>query len=794
MDKIYQLKTAPQCNPENVIQGEKYRITLLTEQLIRLEYSEDGVFEDRATQSVLNRDFAPVAYKIIETEDELQIRTNSLQLNYNKQEFKSYGLSIQVMGNISNYHSIWHYGEEIHDLGGTARTLDHVDGACELEHGLMSQFGFSVLDDSKSLIITEDGWVEPRKKNIQDVYFFGYGHDYLKCLNDFYHLCGKTPMLPRYAMGNWWARYYEYTEDSYMELMNRFEKEEVPFSVAVVDMDWHLVDVDPKYGSGWTGYTWNKDFFPDPKRFMEWLHKRGMKITLNVHPADGVRAYEEMYEQMAEALHVDASKEEPINFDVSSPEFMKAYFDVLHHPNEEAGVDFWWLDWQQGSNSKIEGLDPLWMLNHYHFLDSGRDGKRPITFSRYAGPGSHRYPVGFSGDTHMTWESLDFQPYFTNTASNIGYGWWSHDIGGHMKGYKNDEMAARWLQYGVFSPINRLHSTKDEFNGKEPWRYNQQVHQMMNRFLRLRHEMIPYLYTMNYLAYKENKPLVQPMYYKYPEAPESYEVKNQYYFGTEMIVAPITESCIKDLNVAKVKVWLPEGHYTDIFTGMQYIGGRYITMYRSLETIPVLVKDGTIIPTTKEIFGTDALENPKSLVLDIYPGADAGFTMYEDDNETKEYEQNQCVTTEFKWNQETSTVVILPAAGDTNLLPAKRSYKVRVHNCTGSEVSVACGQEKMDAAVEYDLSNNVLEISVDNCDVKKEICISFAKPVQRTDNEMEKRLFDFLNQAEIAFAVKNEIYSLVCKNKNRLSVLSQLQAMEIDEELLGCLTEFVTAE
>ena len=440
------MPTAPGAHPDNVVKGEKYRITVLADGLFRLEYDETGVFEDRATQVVFNRDFTPTEFTVKETEEELQIFTKRVQMNYNKKEFTPNGLSLKVRGNISNYHSVWHYGEETEDLGGTARTLDGVNGACPLEHGLMSRCGFSVLDDSKSLILKEDGWVEPRRKGIIDIYFFGYGHDYLACLDAFYHLCGKTPMVPRYALGNWWSRYYEYSEQSYMELMNRFEEEQVPFTVAVIDMDWHIVHVDEKYGSGWTGYTWNKELFPDPERFLSWLHARGMKTTLNVHPADGVQGYEDAYPEMAKRMGVDARHEEPVNFDISSPEFLDAYFDVLHHPLEKQGVDFWWIDWQQGKNSKIDGLDPLWMLNHYHYLDNGRDGKRPMTFSRYAGPGSHRYPLGFSGDTVTTWQSLDFQPYFTNSASNIGYGWWSHDIGGHMHGYRNDELMVRWLQ------------------------------------------------------------------------------------------------------------------------------------------------------------------------------------------------------------------------------------------------------------------------------------------------------------------------------------------------------------
>lgn len=250
MGEMMKLTSRPISRRENVIQGKKYRITMLTEGLVRLEYSEEGNFEDRPTQTVLNRDFPSCTYTVKETEEEIQVFTKRIHLIYNKKEFASYGLSIQVLGNLSNYHSIWHYGEEPEDLGGTARTLDRVDGACPLEHGLMSRFGFSVMDDSCSLVLTEDGWVEPRRKGIKDIYFWGYGHDYFQCLNDFYYLCGKTPMLPRYALGNWWSRYYEYTEDSYKELMERFEEEGVPFSVAVIDMDWHLVNVDAKYGSG----------------------------------------------------------------------------------------------------------------------------------------------------------------------------------------------------------------------------------------------------------------------------------------------------------------------------------------------------------------------------------------------------------------------------------------------------------------------------------------------------------------------------------------------------------------
>ena len=518
------LEARPMARKESIIQGENYRITVLTESLLRLEYSRDGSFEDRATQTVLNRDFPVPVFKVSETEGELKIFTSALELTYNKQEFAPNGLFIKVTGGKSN-ETNWHYKDPVKDLGGTARTLDEADGAIPLESGVVSRNGFSIVDDSRSMAVTEDGWVDLRPEGSIDLYFFGYGHRYQEAVKDLYYLCGRTPLLPRWVFGNWWSRYHRYTEQEYKELMERFERERIPFSVAVVDMDWHLVDIDPKYGSGWTGYTWNREFFPDPKEFMDWLHSRNMKITLNVHPADGVRAYEEAYERVAKRMGIDPKSGEPVPFDVTDRHFLEVYFEELHHPLEDEGVDFWWLDWQQGTVTKIPGLDPLWMLNHFHYLDSARRGKRRLTFSRYAGIGSHRYPIGFSGDTVISWESLRFQPYFTATASNAGYGWWSHDIGGHMHGVRDDEMTARWVQLGVFSPLNRLHSTDNPFNGKEPWKYNKITQSVMEEFLRLRHKLVPYLYTMNRYASRDGQPLVRPMYWLEPEREETYHAE-----------------------------------------------------------------------------------------------------------------------------------------------------------------------------------------------------------------------------------------------------------------------------
>lgn len=793
MEELYRIKTEGHAEDAAIIQGEKYRFTVLTEEMIRLEYCEDGQFEDRATQCVIDRKFKVPEYQVIENEESLEIITDKIHLVYNKQKFTDYGLSVQVRGNISVYHSIWHFGEEATDLRGTARTLDEADGAIELEHGIISRFGYGILDDSRSLVITEDGWVEPRKEDCIDIYFLGYGHEYEHCLKDYYHLTGKTPLLPRYALGNWWSRFYRYNDQEYKALMTRFEKEEIPFSVSVIDMDWHLVDIDPKYGSGWTGYTWNKELFPDPKEFMTWLHDHGLKVTLNVHPAGGVQAHEEKYKEMAEAMGRDWEKEEPVNFDVTDQKFLKAYFEYLHHPNEEEGVDFWWLDWQQGGLSKIPGLDPLWMLNHYHYLDSGRRGKRRLTFSRYAGMGSHRYPVGFSGDTIISWESLAFQPYFTANASNVGYGWWSHDIGGHMKGYRDEELSTRWIQFGVFSPIMRLHSSNSAFTGKEPWNYNAVSENIMKRYLKLRHEMIPYLYTMNYHASHDGQPLIRPMYYLEPEQPEAYEVPNEYYFGTELVVCPITEPTDKAAGTACVKAWIPEGKWYDIFSGLKYDGGRMLELYRSLEDIPVLAKEGAIIPLTDLTEYTNSVENPKELAVKIVPGKKNAFILMEDTGDTCEDKEENWAQTKLEWINE-NEFIIHPANGNLDVIPKCRTWKMEFYGIADVDnLEVTVGGKAIETERIYDEKRHICQVNIPETEVTEQITISFSKGYLLRENNKPAEIFALLYQAKIEYEVKEKIYAYMKEGKTSNEMLGIIQAMHLPDSVYGMLSEVLLA-
>ena len=781
----------PKMDSAAVLSGEHWRIGLITDSLLRLEWSDDGVFEDSATLTAVNRDFGDTPDFTSYLDGEmLVVETDALRLTYDMRPFSKEGLSAVVKGVKSTKTNTWHYGDaQEGNLGGTARTLDWADGPIPLSEGVVSRDGWAVLDDSSTNLILDDGTISPRGRSQTDLYLFGYGHRYPEAVADFYKLSGSTPLLPRWSLGNWWSRFHRYSGDEYLALLDRFEEEGIPFTTAVIDMDWHLVDdVDPKYGSGWTGYTWNRKLFPQPERFLDSVHERGYHTTLNVHPRDGVRAFEDAYPDVARAMGVDPASGRPIEFDLTDPDFAKAYFD-MHHRLEDQGVDFWWIDWQQGGVTRQKGLDPLWLLNRMHFLDSGRDGRWPLTFSRYAGPGSHRYPVGFSGDTIVTWESLSFQPYFTATASNIGYGWWSHDIGGHMFGYRDEELEARWYQLGAFSPINRLHSTDSPFNGKEPWNFEPPIRGTMDDSLRLRHALLPYLYTMNWRSAVQGRPLVEPMYWFDADNDMAYEVPNEFMFGTEMLVAPITEPMDAELRRAHTDLWLPQGDWFDLFDGRRYESkpaeGRRMSVWRGLDRIPVFAKAGAIVPMQPvgnrpagdgRRTHINSTANPDTLEILVFPGASGSFVLVEDDGTTPEPPLPARTRISFEWRPSAESVLhISPVAGDTKAVPASRSWHCVLRGVSPCEVRTMVDGEDTPAKTEYDADTLSTTVTVNDVPTNHGIDV-FLKEAAIAPDPYEKDSFAILKPAKMRYLTKERAYRAI--RRNGVNALTLFDAME----------------
>ncbi len=789
----------PKSSKKAIVKGDKYRFTVLTNRMIRAEWSEDGVFEDRPTKMAVNRNFPVPKFDVIDNGDTLEIVTDKIHLYYDKKEFSADGLSVFVQGTKWAKSNRWFYGipklkllNTDTNLKGTCCTLDFVDGECELEDGVCDRYGFSQIDDSNTMVMTEDGWFEHsgRGKH-KDLYLFFYIEDFKTLMRDYAHLSGKTPMIPRYALGNWWSRYYKYTEKTYNDLLDKFAEKQIPLSVSVLDMDWHLVgDVPLEYGGGWTGYTFNKKFFPNPKRFLKNLHERGLATTFNIHPADGIRAFEDCYESTAKAMGIDPKTKRAVEFNAGDKKFMDVYCKKVLGPLEKMGVDFWWIDWQQQGGA-TNGYDPLWMLNHCIYSFGAKDGKYPMTLSRYAGLGSQRYPLGFSGDTIMSWESLDFQPYFTNCASNVSYGWWSHDIGGHKNGVWSDDMQIRWLQYGVFSPIVRLHSGKDLFMLKEPWNFPETTEAIMTKYMRLRHALVPYLYTMNYVTHTDGLSLCRPAYYEHPhELNYCLDFRNQYYFGTELMVCPITEPTNAKSGTGSVFAYIPKGDFFDFETGRHYKGEKQMMLYRTQYSYPVLAKAGAIVPLADDGF-VNGTPLPKTLKVKVYAGANGSFDMYEDNEEI--IDTKSAVTPfGFKWGKK-SEFSIGAVKGEYEI-PESRNYNIEFVGATEPKsVKIERNGKTAKAEFSYCAKCGTCFVSVENVKSTETVKIIFETDGKFAENDFKAEIAERVARYQIEVKTKQHIMKTLNKTETREAFAAQLPGICEEESIMGEFTEILTS-
>lgn len=691
-----------EANPEAIVIEGDARFEILTPHIIRMEWSEDGRFEDHASLTFTNRKLPVPLFQKNKTSDELIIKSNIFELHYKLNNGKFNDKNLKVIFHADSKSNIWMPGKvNSGNLLGTYRTLDGVNGATDLEAGLLSREGWTLIDDSKRPLFDNSDWqwVMPRpEKNEQDLYLFMYGNQYKTILKEFTEIAGKIPLPPKFAFGYWWSRYWKYTDQDFKELIDEFKIHDVPLDVLVIDMDWHIVNKPEWFKDGqrlkdqagqrygWTGFTWNKAVFPNPQKFLAYTDKLNLKTCLNLHPASGIQPHEEIYPEFAKAMGQDPAAKKYVPFDITNKKFAENYFNLILHPMEKEGIDFWWLDWQQWSTTKIKGVNPTFYLNYVHFTDMEREGtKRPILYHRWGGLGNHRYQIGFSGDTHITWQSLDFQPFFTATASNVCYGYWSHDIGGHYSGdKKNPELYTRWIEWGIFSPILRTHCTKDREIERRIWAYKPEYFNIMRNAIKLRYSLIPYIYTEARSAYDTGISILRPMYYDYPSEEIAYNMKHQYMFGDDFIVAPVTHPIDKsssgeDSLFTVQKVWLPKGNWIEWFSGTLVKGNQIYNRPACLEDIPVYVKAGSIIPMQKDVNNT-ADNNGDLLILNIFPGEKGNARIYDDAGNDDNYKSGNFTFTNVSFQKNVNgaiSVEISPVEGEFEGMPQQRKYELR---------------------------------------------------------------------------------------------------------------------
>ena len=699
----------PVADPRAVVVAGSARFTILTPQLIRLEWASDGKFEDHASFAFVNRMLpVPQFTRQIGPGHRVVLKTRALTLVYDPgdSDGKFTPNDLTVSFSLNGKEVVWKPGtEDTGNLLGTARTLDTVRGAVKLEPGLISRDGWTFVDDSaRPLFDSADfsfpageqsawPWVMLRPAGErQDWYFFGYGHDYKGALHDFTQVAGKIPLPPRFAFGAWWSRYWSYSDQEFEQLLQQFRTHDIPLSVLVMDIDWHptfneVVGNNEEDASGhrlgWTGYSWNKLLFPDPASFLSSVHEQGLKTTLNIHPASGIQPWEDSYPAMARSMGIDPASQQYVPFNITDKKFADNYLKYVIHPLERQGIDFFWLDWQQEDATKLTGVNPTFWLNYVFFSDQEREKKRALLFHRWGGLGNHRYQIGFSGDTISVWDSLAFQPYFTATAANVGYTYWSHDIGGHQPGGIEPELYLRWIQWGIFSPILRTHTTKNPDAERRIWAYPEPYSDLMRQCFVRRDELQPYIYTEARKTHDTGVGFLRPLYYDWPEAREAYDAKSEYMFGDSILADPITQPVAKDSQLSKTTVWLPPGDWIEWDTGARLQGPATLERSFSLSQIPVYVKAGSIVPMQPATHFPKAPTEP--LILSVFPlnnGQVSTYRVYEDAGDTPGYEYGESAWTPIRASLNGDgtllNISVAPVEGRYPGMPNERAYELRL--------------------------------------------------------------------------------------------------------------------
>ena len=725
----------PIAHPDAVVISGNARFTVLTPEMIRIQYSDRSLFEDRATFAIVNRRLPVPDYTAVEKDGYLEIKTSALTLKYkiggviDGRHPSAEVLNISML--LNGRRVLWYPGkDDALNLKGTTRTLDGQIGdnkRQELENGLLSRAGWSIIDESP-LTKRGDGsttfafdkqvdgidWVaKPIDKQAIDWYFLGYGHQYKKALGDYIKVAGRQPMPPLYVLGYWYSKYQRYTSDEFMEIVNDVKHFNIPMDVMIFDMDWHT--------QGWTGWTWDRTAIPDPEGLIDWMHQNGLKVSLNLHPADGVDDDEDFFEELRVDMGLD-KQTKVVPWNLSDGRFYHNMFKNIIRARERQGVDFWWIDWQQNLTSKyVDGLGETFWCNHVFYNDMrlNRPDRRPLIFHRWGGLGSHRYPIGFSGDSFTTYGTLAWQPYFTATASNVGFGYWGHDLGGHQQTGGNDpEIYLRWMQFGVFTPVFRTHATNWEGIERRIWKYEN--FPSLLETVKLRYALMPYIYTAARQAYDTGVSLCRPLYYEWPEANNAYLFEDEYMFGDDILVAPVVTKPGSDGMTAR-RIWLPEGHWFDVCRNKIVNGNRIFTDSYAMEEIPYFYRAGSIIVNNPPMMNLNT--RPDRLILKVVPGSNGKTSLYEDEGDTEGYKQGAYTTTEI--SHEGNSLIIHSRVGKFPDMPESRSYTIEFLSVNRPNYVSIDGLQIDKANWNYQDESRVLTIDIPRTSCSKEIVVTF---------------------------------------------------------------------
>eukprot|EP00929_Paragymnodinium_shiwhaense_P085658 TRINITY_DN4607_c0_g1_i1.p1 TRINITY_DN4607_c0_g1~~TRINITY_DN4607_c0_g1_i1.p1 ORF type:complete len:898 (+),score=160.38 TRINITY_DN4607_c0_g1_i1:69-2762(+) len=621
-----------------VVHDGPWRFTAETDRLIRVEYDETKQFIDEPTDAFVRSQPLGTwksSEPAVDGNKMSVLETAGVSVLYKREAAPADGTVEVVSKADPKVRYVWGTDPEPGNLRGTARTLDNEAVSLDLnchnkvsptmdnsqmhcQWGLVSRNGWAVVNQTGMPVLKDNWWVS--SKNSVDVFVFMHGHDYAGAMKDFTHAAGPAALPPRYALGTMFTRWFDFDSDLVAETVQDFKSRSIPLDAWIFDMNWHI------FGP-WGSFSWNENSFPQLQNMLDSLQSKGLHVGANFHEHDGISPQEKTYLEFCKALgRVPDNKSIP--FDLYNRSYAMAQEDIafgaIASKAEKQGIDFAWIDYQQGEddhfeNTQIPNLNPTIALNRLRSSFQSRHGQnvRSLILSRWGGLGNHRYPLGFSGDQHHSWEGLEYLPYFTSTAANVAYGYWSHDtVGGDHDLAQDYELTTRWVQVSAWSPVLRFHdkgagtgdcATGDVCAKILPWDLPANYFQAVREASQKRDELLPYIYTAAFNAVKTGQTLCRPVYYENPEEDALYDdavLHTEYLFGPDMIVSPITKQSSQDavgfakaLGAVQWSMYAPAGSrkWFDRLNG-NFVSGEKTTGVYGIMDVPRLEREGAIIP------------------------------------------------------------------------------------------------------------------------------------------------------------------------------------------------------
>lgn len=558
-------------------------------------------------------------------------------------------------------------------------------------------------------------------------YYFIYGPSFKQILQQYTSLTGTSPLLPRAAMGlhvgtysgGTWGFENLTSQDYVIALVRKFRELGIPVDILHLDSTWRIFG--KVNGKGGTSFEWRQPGFPNPKAMFDSLYALNYQMVgLHLRPRiDNGDIHN--YLDQAKALGLTY----PEN---GKPGDFPNYFD-------QKAVDWWWTNClkpladlgcmfvktDEGSafgrignelvdktgpqGKEIASLHNLFPIAYAKapFLKFQENNQmRGMEHTREGFAGIQRYPFIFAGDWPSEWQY--FAPVI-RAGLNIGLSGvpaWAHCMGG-FEHVADPELYVRWVQFGMFSPVAHLFGMEHP-NYKEPWNYGTEAQAIFTKYDKLRYRLIPYLYSTYYQSYLSGTPVIQAMVFNYPEDVNTYSIDDQYFFGDQMLVCPVTEKGAKSRTL-----YLPGGDWIDYWSGEKFSGKQNIITRTPLDKLPIYVKAGAIIPMQPDMqyFGEKPLD---PITFDIYPSGESTYQLYEDDGKTLNYQNGEFARTKISCSENIQTVKIEIGVSEGKFQVSDRNYSLQVH-LSRKPVSVFLGAKQI-SNWKYDTKTGILELIV----------------------------------------------------------------------------------